>query len=51
MCERSGASQVVADIVEVDVKMETVKLIVEGEKLDLELRIGCWRSIAAQSAA
>lgn len=37
ICEHSGASQVTADIVEVDVKTETVKLIVEGEALDLDL--------------
>lgn len=37
ICEHSGASQVIADIVEVDVKTETVKLTVEGEKLDLDL--------------
>lgn len=37
ICEHSNASQVVADIVEVDVRTETVKLTIEGEDLDLEL--------------
>ncbi|MEM0093456.1 MAG: DUF211 domain-containing protein [Thermofilum sp.] len=37
ICEHSGASQVTADIVEVDLKTETVKLTVEGEALDLDL--------------
>lgn len=37
LCERSGASQVIADIAEVDVKTETVRLAVEGERLYLDL--------------
>uniref|UniRef100_A0A7C3WLU9 DUF211 domain-containing protein n=1 Tax=Thermofilum pendens TaxID=2269 RepID=A0A7C3WLU9_THEPE len=37
VCEEVGAGQVSADIVEVDVKTETVKMTVEGEDLDLDL--------------
>jgi len=37
VCEEAGARQVSADIVEVDVRTETVKMIVEGDDLDLKL--------------
>jgi len=40
ICEEAGTERVSADIVEVDVRTETVKLTVEGYSIDMDLLLG-----------
>ena len=37
ICELEGVSQAMADVVEVDVRTETIKFTVEGDELNLKL--------------